>query len=517
MPSRPQPRSSGVQIKREPLTENQINAALLDPTVFIDKYCYIRGKGGTQERFNLWPFQREVVECFDDEERVLILKARQLGISWCADGYALWLCTANYGQSVMILSQGQRESKEEMRRIRFMHERLPPELRRKTGGQSSDSHTPDTTEQLEFPEMDSRIISLPSTEHAGTSFTATLAIIHELAKISTAATLIPAITPTMADGGRMFIVSTAFGFSGTFYEYWQEEGLRWHPGQIVGDKGSRGSFRPVFIPWHARPGRDQAWYNATKAGIKKESMMKQEYPSSPDEAFQGSAESCFAEEFKRNIHAVSGSRDTGSIFEVAHGIDLGINHAFGYLIEIQGASAFVFAEVHNTNDTVSSLGQSVIEADRAFSLDPTAVVSYVDPAGVARNMQTLKTDYDVLKEEGLLVDEQSDKVSPPQRVDLIKKLLKANRLWISLDCPRLLEALEKAQWKRRKGFQGTTIIEDTYEKDGKHEHPLDALGYALCRIFPPIAAAAVETETPPGSDDGYEGAGMGYSGSEFGG
>lgn len=505
-------------IEHEPLSQDQVTAALLDPTIFIDRHCWIRGKDGAQQRFNLWPFQKEVVECFDDEQRVLVLKARQLGISWCADGYALWLCTANRGQTVMILSQGQRESKEEMRRIRFMHQRLPPELKRRTGIEVADAHTPDTTEHLEFPDMDSRIISLPSTEHAGTSYTSTLVIIHELAKILTAPTLIPAITPTMADGGRLFVVSTAYGFSGTFYDYWKENGDRWHTGQIVGDEGEEGSFRPIFIPWHARPGRTKVWYKATRHGMK-EGTMKQEYPASPTEAFQGSADAVFTEEFDRYTHSLDASRSQGSNYEVVHGMDMGVNHAYAYLIEVQGTTAFIFSEIHLENDSVEGLGFATAKEDQQFSLDPMECVSYPDPAGIGRNMQTLQTDYDVLKECGLLVDEQGLKVSPAQRVDQIKKMLLQGRLWISQDCPDLLEALEKAQWKRRRGPNGQMVREDTYEKDGVYEHCLDAIGYALSRVWPPIAPAAVSSGTDGGRGGGAVtgGAMASYSGSEFGG
>lgn len=519
------PASRGVgSIVHKPLTQTQIDAALLDPTIFCHRYCWIRGPGGKQEKFELWDFQREVMECFDDEQRVLVLKARQLGISWLADAYALWLCSANSGQTVIIISQGQRESKEEMRRIRFMHQRLPPELRRRTGLEVGDAHSPDTTEHLEFPDMDSRILSLPSTEHAGTSYTATLVVVHELAKIATAPNLIAAITPTMADFGRLFIVSTAYGFSGTFYDYWEENGARWHEGQTVGDKGEDGSFRPVFIPWHRRPGRNQKWYEATAraftradTGSDKRSSMKQEYPGTPTEAFQGSADAVFSEEFNRYIHGISGSRADESNYEVAHGIDLGVNHAYSYLIEIQGNSAFVFAELHLTNDTVESLGKATAEADREFGLDPSECISYPDPAGIARNQQTLETDYQVLQESGLLVDDSGFKVAPSQRVDQIKGMLKQGRLWISLDCPDLIEALERAQWKKRRAPNGNMVREDTYAKDGKYEHPLDALGYALSRIWPPITAAAVSVgdgRTPAATAVANTGS---YSGSEFGG
>jgi hypothetical protein len=508
------------QRRLRPLTDIQVEAALLDPCVFIDRYCWIRGKGGTTERFRLvngWEFQGEIVRAMDEEDRLLILKARQLGISWTGDAFALWLCTANRGQTVLILSQGQRESKEEMRRIRFMHKMLPPELRRATGGEILVAKAPDTTEQLEFPEMDSRIISMPSTEHAGTSFTATLVIIHELAKIKNARSLVTAIIPTMADHGRFFVISTAFGYSGVFYEYWRDNQHLWHEGQIVGDKPERGGFRPVFIPWMARPGRDQAWYDATATTMTGKEV-RQEYPATSSEAFQGTTDAVFAEEFDRHHHGLDSSRHPDSNYETVVGIDIGVHHALAYLMEIQARNVFVYHEIHLRQKSVSEMGKDVYDALLEFGLDPAQVMVYVDPAAAGTNMQTLKTDYDVLTEEGLLCDRSGLKYTPSQRVSIIKVLLRNDRLWISLDCSDLLDALERAMWATRRAADGEIIKLDTYAKDGKYEHPLDAHGYALCQIFPPIAVAGVETAVVStgvagiGSSVGY-----GYSGSEFGG
>jgi hypothetical protein len=498
------------------LSRDAVDAALLDPTIFIDQHCWIRGKGGRKERFRLWDFQRETVEAMDDEDRLLVLKARQLGISWCSDGFALWLCTANRGQTVLILSRRMDEALEEMRRIRFMHSNLPPELRRRTASEVPGSSAPDTMKHLEFPDTDSRIISLPTTENAGTSYTATLVIVQELAKIKNATELMEGLTPTVGDDGRLFLISTAKGFGGVFAARWRAAQHRWHTGQVVGDRGEPGDFRPIFIPWHARPGRTAAWYEGMRRTLasegKSDRSVRQEYPATPREAFQGSADAVFAEEFDRNGPCVlDGTRPRGGTFPVVVGYDPGVNHGFAYLIEVQGRSVFVFDEIYIQNGTVSEMGEELLARLRVeHDLDPAECMVYVDPYAAGRNGQTKKNDWEVLAEMGLLVDSENDRYEPAQRVELIKVVLKAERVWVSLDCPRLIDALEQAPWKTMRSQAGETYQGDTYDKDGKHEHPLDAFGTALARIFPPIAVAAADVEAAAAVGS------YAYSASEYG-
>src|SRR3989304_586704 len=52
--------------------------------------------------FALWPAQREALASIAGESQVIILKARQLGLSWLVVSYALWLCLFHPGRSVLV-------------------------------------------------------------------------------------------------------------------------------------------------------------------------------------------------------------------------------------------------------------------------------------------------------------------------------------------------------------------------------------------------------------------------------
>ena len=367
------------------LTRNEVEAALLDPEIFIDQHCWLRpAEGGLPQRFRLWETQRPVIRTFDEQQRVIVLKARQLGISWCADAYGLWLCTANKGQTVLIISKGLEESKEELARVKFMHSRLPPELKLRKGS--------DRADRLEFPDMDSRIISLPATEDAGTGYTATLVIVQELAKIENAEGVMTAVPPTLSGGGKLFVIFTAKGYHGTAYRMWKAA----EPQLTLKDPEPllEGEYQPIFLPWHAHPKRDQAWYEAMERTMSPRRMM-QENPAKPAEAFLLAGDAVF-EQFDRDIHGVDGTRNENSPYEVKGGVDPGVHHAVSYLFEVQGRNAFVFAETHVENGMVKDLGDATVKMCREHNLDPeNDVEMFYDPAALGTNMQTLSADVEV--------------------------------------------------------------------------------------------------------------------------
>jgi hypothetical protein len=250
------------------------------PVLFIHECVIIddaqdHGDGMGTMPFHLWDAQKELLEAIETEPRLLILKARQLGITWLVCAYALWLCLHRPQRLVLTFSIGQNEANEMMRRMHAMYWRLTPELRATLPLVEKDN-----TEEMVWSNG-SRIESLPSRKSAGSGYTASLIILDEFAKNENAAALYTAVKPTIDGGGKMIILSTANGAGNLFHEMVEKarKGL------------SRFAFR--FLPWQARPGRDAAWYASVEADAIDSSLMKQEYPATPDEAFEASEVDAF--------------------------------------------------------------------------------------------------------------------------------------------------------------------------------------------------------------------------------
>jgi hypothetical protein len=122
----------------------------------------------------------------------------------------------------------------------------------------------------------SRVLALPTT--AGDSYTATLAIVDEADLVPDLAKLLRAVKPTIDGGGRMILLSRSD---------------KSRPQSVfkriyTAAKQQRTDWVAVFLPWQARPDRDQAWAHAQAADILHRTGslddMCEQYPATDTEA-----------------------------------------------------------------------------------------------------------------------------------------------------------------------------------------------------------------------------------------
>jgi hypothetical protein len=255
-----------------------------DPAYFVDAMLVIDdaqglGDGGGTTPFRLWPRQVDVLWTLMVEPRVIILKARQLGISWACCGYVLWRCLFHPGQMVLLFSRGQDDANEMLRRVRVLYERMPDWLRA-----TCPLARPPNTSEMAWSNG-SRVKSLPATKDAGSGWTASLVVLDEAAKLQFADDLYPALKPTVDGGGQLIVLSSASGTGNLFHKLWTRA--------VAGSSG----FKAVFLPWWARPDRDRAWYDARLAEATDPNQVLQEYPSNPQECFLASGRPRFAAEW----------------------------------------------------------------------------------------------------------------------------------------------------------------------------------------------------------------------------
>jgi hypothetical protein len=232
--------------------------------------------------FAMWPHLRTLLDLWLDNRLSIILKARQLGVSWLLAGYALWGAKFHTSASVLILSKGQADAADVLAKAKFLEANLPAWLQTTTGK--------DNDSELEFPGHNARIRALPATAAAGRGATASLVLMDELAHHEHARQNLVSISPTIGMHGRLVAVSTANGLGNAYYELWVGAG-----GPAVQDDGTgvwrtdrpgANGYVPVFLHWSCRPGRDEAWLEQKRAELDLEPLLfKQEYPSTPLEAF----------------------------------------------------------------------------------------------------------------------------------------------------------------------------------------------------------------------------------------
>jgi hypothetical protein len=215
--------------------------------------------------FEPWPHLMELAQEWESGHSQVILKARQLGVSYEAAAFALFTAMNKQGSLVIELSQGQDEAAELLSKSLAIWEKLPQELQipiKKA-----------TNYELEF-NGGGRIIALPATERAGRGYNATLVIVDEAAFHPFASKNYAAYKPTVDTGGQLLMISTASGPHGFFSDmYWAT-------------KKHTTPFEARFIGALARPGRDRQWLERTRAGYPGlPADFEREYPETDAQAF----------------------------------------------------------------------------------------------------------------------------------------------------------------------------------------------------------------------------------------
>jgi hypothetical protein len=157
-------------------------------------------------------------------------------------------------------------------------------------------------------------MALPSSEDAGVSYTFQLAVMDELAFHPWGESNYAALRPTLSAGGQFIALSTAnprLGPSGLFHDLYMASAEGETP------------YTAVFIPWSARPGRDEAWLAVERAAY---TGMPEEfdafYPDSEDDAFVARQGLVFPQ-FDRHRHVGEQRVPIEDCIRVVAGIDFG--------------------------------------------------------------------------------------------------------------------------------------------------------------------------------------------------
>ena len=245
--------------------------------------------------FTLWGKQKEALEAIENNRLTVVLKARQLGLTWLVLAYALWNMVFRQGYSIVALSKREDpDAKELIRRLKFMLSNLPNWMIRekKEAPKGWDGLMWEATVlsvHIIRPDGEtSTFQSMTAAPDSGRSFTANLVILDEWAFQAWAHEIWEAAYPTInrPTGGQVIGLST--NKRGSLFEHTYREA----------ERGVNG-FVPVFLPWSSDPRRDIDWYEATKKALP--NAYLQEYPATPEEAFSAGEGTAFPE-FSREIH-----------------------------------------------------------------------------------------------------------------------------------------------------------------------------------------------------------------------
>ena len=227
------------EIKRE------LTRCWLSPVYFTEKY--VRIYNATIRDwipFEMWPAQREALGQIMTSQYVIVLKARQLGMSWLCLSFALWLMLFRPIANIMIMSKRDEETVDLLtNRLSKMHSLLP-EWMQATGRRTRPAH--------DFVLSNgSRAKAFPTS--GGRSYTGTFVLLDEADFVPSLSEVLNAIKPAVDAGGQLVLISTVDKAVPlrTFKQLFRS---------AYYDRSS--NYTPIFFSWRARPDRTDEWYQA---------------------------------------------------------------------------------------------------------------------------------------------------------------------------------------------------------------------------------------------------------------
>lgn len=232
--------------------------------------------------------------------RAILLKGRQAGFSTYIGARFYHRTSLNRGVETFILTHEQAATENLFAMVERFHKHSP--LRPSTGAANA--------KELMFDKLDSGYsVGTAGSKAVGRSKTIQLLHGSESAFWANAADHFAGVVQTVPGlpGTEVIIESTGHGIGGEFHERWQQA------------EAGIGDYQAIFVPWfwsdeyqrapepgfrldeeeaeyatiHGLSLAQMAWRRAKTAELKDPLLFKQEYPATPDEAFQATGHDSF--------------------------------------------------------------------------------------------------------------------------------------------------------------------------------------------------------------------------------
>jgi hypothetical protein len=256
--------------KKEKYTVEQISElakCTMDPQYFITEYCWIQHPVKGRLKFELFDYQRELLDAYHNHKYSIALISRQMGKSTAAAAYLLWYSMFMPDQTILIAAHKYSGAQEIMQRIRFAYELLPDFIRAGVTAYNKGS--------LEF-DNGSRIIAQATTENTGRGLSISLAYLDEFAFVrpSIAREFWTSLSPTLSTGGKCIITSTPNQDDDQFAQIWREATKT--QDEFGNEKATgKNGFKAYSADWTAHPDRDQKWADEEQGKIGEERFRRE--------------------------------------------------------------------------------------------------------------------------------------------------------------------------------------------------------------------------------------------------
>lgn len=199
------------------MTEDNNNIEQLqDPRFYLEHFCRIKGKEGKGLiPFILKPAQLDIFNTINKYNRIIIMKARQIGFSTAVTGYLYHKTITTPGVTSAIVGYNNDLTAELLDKIKTFYGTSPSGIRPTIHYNSK--------YEISFPKWDSKILVLPSTENVGRGYTIHYALLTELPFWDKAEEKMVTLEASVPVSGKIIIESSPGAIGDYFHRMWVSE------------------------------------------------------------------------------------------------------------------------------------------------------------------------------------------------------------------------------------------------------------------------------------------------------
>lgn len=471
----------------------------------------IRDKDGNKRTLKLNASQLKVLKKYK-HNRKIILKSRQQGISTLFLAYNMDDCLFKSGYNAGIQSYGQDESDKLSNRARLMWEDF-------------DVNIKELMELAVISDNQKGItFSNGSILKIGNFRGDTLQSLHvsELAKIAKkypdkAKELKTGAFQAVSTNNKITIESTAEGKSGLFYEIWNKAVTN----ILLGNNLTPLDFEPIFLSWMEDPDcqlfievtipntvqeyfnkleklldisltDEQKWWYAKKKDELGDDMQ-QEYPSTPEEAFESAKDGTYYSKLFRE-HVIKFKKLIKNLYDqelpVNVAFDLGMNDTMVLIFfQVYRKELRIIDEYHNSGEAIAHYVE-VIES-KPYNYD-----EFIFPHDASvRSLNDAKTRVDIFNELGIY-GIVLPKTEIHSGIELVRQWLP--NTWIDASLQYIIDMYNNysKQWNDKSNTWSSSPLHDEWS------NPADAARY-MCQSLPSLLIS-IQTNRSSNSKEGYD-------------
>lgn len=187
-------------------------AQMRDPKFYLESFCKIKGKDKGLIPFRFNEAQKDCANAFRSNNRIIILKARQMGFSTLMTGLFYHDTISNPATNTALIGYNSDMTAELLDKVKTFWKTTPKEIRPAIKYNSKF--------EISFPALDSKILVLPSTENVGRSYTLHNVLVTELSTWTKADEKMTALESSVPITGKIVVESTPRGTGNLYHRMW---------------------------------------------------------------------------------------------------------------------------------------------------------------------------------------------------------------------------------------------------------------------------------------------------------